>query len=120
MCHDPQLTPEAFLEEYAGLIADDATKGELARVLRFIENHSNWENSLPSQYRLKPLDCGEVTSARIAMERLAKITPRERPPIPLPEPPAAYLQRLQKRLEAIAEGEIGGVAPIVRAGGAAK
>ncbi|HZO90677.1 MAG TPA: hypothetical protein VFB38_20280 [Chthonomonadaceae bacterium] len=114
MCHDPHLTPEAFLDEYAGIIADDATKRPLAQVLRFIENHSNWENSLPPQYRLKPLDSGEVTSAQVAMAWLAKVTPREKPPIPLPEPPAAYLKRLQRRLEAIAEGKIGGVAPIVK------
>jgi hypothetical protein len=120
MCHDPHLSPEAFLDEYAGLIADAATKHSLAQVLRFLENHSNWDNSLPPQYRLKPLDCGEVTSAQIAMDRLAKVTPRETSPIPLPEPPAAYLKRLQRRLQVIAEGKIGGFAPIVHARGAAK
>jgi hypothetical protein len=118
MCHDPKLTPEASLDEYAGLIADDATKKSLALVLRFIENHSNWDNSLPPQYRLKPLDCGEVTSAQIAMDLLAKVTPRENAPITLPEPPAEYIQRLHKRLEAIAEGKIGGFAQIIHAGAA--
>ena len=120
MCRDPHLTPAAFLDEYAAIIADDATKGQLAQVLRFIENHSNWDNSLPPQYRQQPLDCGEVTSALIAMDRLTKVTPLLQSPIPLPESPAAYLARLRKRLEAIAEGKIGGTAPIVHAGKAAK
>ena len=31
--------------------------------------------------------------------------PRQHPPIPLPEPPALYLKRLQKRLDAIAAGK---------------
>jgi hypothetical protein len=113
-CCAPHLTPEAVLEEYASLIADDSTKPLLVQVLRFIENHSNWDNSLPQPYRLARLDSGTVTSAQIAMEQLAKITPRQKPPIPLPEPAAEYLQRLRKRLEALAAGQIGGVAPIVK------
>lgn len=114
MCQSAALTPDALLEEYAGLVADGKTRHRLAQVLRFIENHSNWENSLPKPYRLPPLDCGQITSAAIAQEQLAEVAPRVSPPISLPEPPALYLQRLQRRLEAVAAGNIGGVAPIVR------
>ena len=120
MCSDPNLTPDAFLDEYAAIITDDATKGQLGQILRFIENHSNWENSLPSQYRLKPLESSAVTSAQTALELLAKVKPRDNPPIPLPEPPTAYLERLKKRLEQIAAGNIGGFAPIVRTKGTEK
>ncbi len=112
MCRSPELTPEAALDKYAALIADAKTKGELAKVLRFIENHSNWQNSLPPAARLKDFDCGDVTSATIALEKLSKVVPCEKPAIPLPEPPAPYLERLRKRLEAIAAGHIGGVAPL--------
>jgi hypothetical protein len=115
MCRSPHLTPEPLLDEFAGLIADDATKRPLGQVLRFIENHSNWDNSLPPLYRLKPLRCAGITTAQIALDLLAKVRPRESPPIPLPEPPAAYLQRLRRRLEAIASGHVGGVAPIIHA-----
>jgi hypothetical protein len=114
MCRFPDRTPESLLDEYAGFIADDRTRGALARILRFIENHSNWQNSLPPAYRLRNFDCGDLTTAEAAMDALQKVAPREKPPFPLPEPPALYLKRLQKRLEAIAAGNIGGVAPIVR------
>lgn len=114
MCRSASLTPEALLDRYAGFIADDKTKGALAQILRFIENHSNWQNSLPSAYRLKNFDCGDLTTAADALKRLKRVTPRKKPPITLPEPPERYLARLQKRLESIAAGDIGGVAPIVR------
>jgi hypothetical protein len=114
MCRSPSLTPDALLDEYSGLLADGNTRHTLAQVLRFIENHSNWDNSLPKPYRLKPLDCGDITSAAIAQERLVQVVPRAKAPIVLPELPALYLKRLQSRLEAIAAGNIGGVAPIVR------
>jgi hypothetical protein len=55
-----------------------------------------------------------VTSATVAVAKLKEVVPRQQTPIPLPEPPAAYLDRLQKRLEAIAAGRIGGVSPILR------
>src|SRR5260370_5302221 len=42
----------------------------------------------------------------------AGVKPCVSPAIPLLEPPALYLGRLKKRLEAIAAGNIGGVAPI--------
>jgi hypothetical protein len=54
------------------------------------------------------------------MDRLRKIIPRENPPIPLPEPPARYLQRLDRRLQAIAAGKIGSAAPILRRKASAK
>jgi hypothetical protein len=114
MCGSASLTPDALLEEYSRLLADRKTRRTLTQVLRFIENHSNWENSLPQASRRKPLDCGDITSPAIAQEKLARVVPRAKAPIPLPEPPALYLQRLQHRLAAIANGYIGGVAPIVR------
>jgi len=114
MCRRSDLTPEALLEEYAGIVADGRTRGTLGRILRFIENHSNWQNSLPPEYRLKNFDCKDVTSASVALAKLREVVPRPKPPIPLPEPPALYLKRLQKRLDAIAAGKIGGTSPILR------
>jgi hypothetical protein len=114
MCLRPDLTPDALLDEYAGIVADERTRATLGRILRFIENHSNWQNSLPPEYRLKNLDSGDVVSAPVALAKLGAIVPREQTPIPLPEPPAQYLKRLQKRLEAIGAGKIGGTSPILR------
>jgi hypothetical protein len=106
--------PEMLLDEYVSLLANGDDAHGLSQVLRFIENHSNWDNSLPKPYRLKPLNCGDVTSAAIALERLAKVVACAKPLITLPEPPPLYLERLQQRLGAIAAGNIGAVAPIVR------
>lgn len=114
MCRFVDLTPEQVLDQYAGLIADEKTREALGRVLRYVENHSNWQNSLPASYRLKGFDVPDVASASAALKLLAEIKPCVRPAIPLLEPPAAYLGRLKKRLEAIAAGNIGGVAPIRR------
>ena len=114
MCRAPKLKPEAALDEWAGIIADDSTKAELGCVLRFIENHSNWENSLPPAYRLPALPCQPIASATNAIERLGYVVPRIKPPIPLLEPPASYMGRLRRRLDMIAAGNIGGVNPIVR------
>jgi hypothetical protein len=102
MCRSPDLTPEQVLDQYASLIADEKSRVSLGRVLRYIENHSNWQDSLPAGYRLKGLNVPEVTTASAALELLTQVTPCLRPAIPLLEPPAVYLGRLKKRLEAIA------------------
>ncbi len=112
MCRYADLTPEQLLDQYAGFIGDEKTKVALGQVLRYIENHSNWQNSLPASYRLNSLDVSEVISASAALELLAQVKPCVSPAIPLLEPPALYLGRLKKRLEVIAAGNIGGVAPI--------
>jgi hypothetical protein len=112
MCRFADLTPEQLIDRYAGFVADEKTRSVLGRVLRYIENHSNWQNSLPASYRLKGFDVPDVASASTALKLLTQVKPRARSAIPLPEPPALYLGRMKKRLEAIAAGNVGGVAPI--------
>jgi hypothetical protein len=112
MCRSADLTPEQVIDRYAGLIADVETQVDLGQVLRYIENHSNWQVSLPASSRLKNFDVPNVPSASVALGLLAQVRPRTQPAIPLPETPALYLQRLKKRLEAIAAGKIGDVSPI--------
>lgn len=112
MCRSADLTPEQVLDQYAGFIADEKTQVALGRVLRYIENYSNWQNSLPPSHRLKNFEVPELTSASAALELLAQVKPCVHPAIPLLELPAVYLGRLKKRLEAIAAGNIGGVTPI--------
>jgi hypothetical protein len=113
MCLDPNLTPEAALEEWAGIITEDDSRAGLGRVLRFIENHSNWQNSLPPRYRRPDLPCEQIATAAIAIEQLSRVKPRSHLPIALLEPPASYLARLSHRLDKIAAGQTGGVNPIV-------
>ena len=112
MCRFPDLTPEQVIDRYAALIADAETKVVLSQVLRYIENHSNWQVSLPASSRLKNFNVQNVASASVALDLLAQVRPRKDPAIPLPEPPARYLERLKKRLESIAAGKIGGASPI--------
>jgi hypothetical protein len=112
MCRSVDLTPGQLIDRYASFVADEKTRSVLGRVLRYIENHSNWQNSLPASYRLKGFDVPDVASASTALKLLTQVKPCARPAIPLLEPPALYLGRLKKRLEAIAAGNVGGVAPI--------
>lgn len=112
MCRSADLKPEHVLDQYAGFIADGKTRAALGQVLRYIENYSNWQNSLPASHRLKNFEIPEVSSASAALELLAQVKPCVNPSIPLLEPPTVYLGRLKKRLEAIAAGNIGGTAPI--------
>lgn len=111
MCRDATVTPAAVLDEFAGLVAEEGSRKRLGLVLRFIENHSNWEISLPVERRLPPFACGELKTPIEALAALETITPRARPAIALPETPAAYLTRLRRRLRTIAAGEIGGPNP---------
>jgi hypothetical protein len=113
MCRNSSLTPEAALDRWAGIVADQDTKADLGRVLRFIENHSNWQNSLPPPHRLPNLPCDGIASATNAIAVLTQVRARTHPPIVLLESPASYLARLRRRLETIAVGDIGGVNPIV-------
>ena len=112
MCRSFDLTSEQVIDRYAGFLADDRTRPTLSRVIRYIENHSNWQNSLPVARRLRNFDVPGIASPTQALELLARVKPQERPAIPLLEPPVPYLARLKKRLEAIAAGDVGGVAPI--------
>jgi len=93
-------------------MADEKTKVILGRVLRYIENNSNWQISLPERYRLKNFDLPDLTSASAALKLLGQVKPCLQPAIPLLEPPPLYLGRLKKRLEAIAAGKIGSFTPI--------
>jgi hypothetical protein len=99
---DPAATPAGVIDEFAGHVADEATQDALAQVLRFIENHSSWQASLPPEDRLEDFDCGDLASAAEALRRLNQVTSRTHPTFPLPEPPADYLQRLRQRLEVLA------------------
>lgn len=115
LCRDPSLTPEAVLEDFAALVADDDSAADLALVLRFVENHSNWQASLPERYRLPALAVAEVTTPEAALARLARVVPRASRPVELPQPPAMYLDWLHKRLARLAAGEVDGVAPLLPA-----
>ncbi|MHB1000985.1 MAG: hypothetical protein ACYC27_17215 [Armatimonadota bacterium] len=103
-CNNPALTPEKAIDEYAGHLADKATKHNLGQVIRFIENHSTWEKSIPEQYRIKSFEC-DFKSAKEALAALASVQINPKPGIPLPEPARTYLDRLKDRLQDISAAE---------------
>jgi hypothetical protein len=112
MCHDPGLTPEQVIDRFAGVMADEQSRGVLARVIRYVENNSNWQVSLPPTDRLKNFDTPDMASASVALDLLVQVKPCAHPAIPLPEAPGRYLGRLKKRLLTIASGNIGGTSRI--------
>jgi hypothetical protein len=118
MCRSPNLTPAQVIDQFAGLITDSKTRSALGQVLRYVENHSNWQVSMPAWARLKNFDVPNVKSPSAALDLLAQVRPSVNPANPLPEEPALYLRRLKKRLEAIGAGKIGTVHPIINKEGA--
>lgn len=97
-CKDRNLTPEAVIDEFAGYYtADGASKEKLTQVIRFIENHSTWEQSIPDVYRLPKLAC-RFNDAAEALKAMEEIIPIQEAVFPIPEPATVYLARLKDRL----------------------
>jgi hypothetical protein len=98
---DKTATPAGVIDEFAGFVAKDADKARLARILRFVENHSTWQESMPEKLRLPNFDTGDLDSAARALEELSFVHPRTTPKMALPEPAACYLNRIRERLNDI-------------------
>lgn len=97
-CTDSRLTPEAVIDEFAAYYTADAVSAEtMAQVIRFIENHSTWEQSIPEAYQLPPLAC-RFSEVDEALDAIEAIVPIQEPGFPIPESAAAYLNRLKDRL----------------------
>jgi hypothetical protein len=99
-CKDSTLTAGKTLDEFSGFIADKESKPILGQILRFIENHSTWEKSLPEQYRLKDFDCNYTTAGE-ALDALSKVKPNPSPDFPIPFPPDNFINRIRTRLQDI-------------------
>lgn len=112
MCRNPGLSPTKAIERFARLLATPDTSPHLARALHFLEDHSNWENSLPRQHRLPRLGLTGTASAEDARLALGRVVLRRHPGIVLPEPASEYLRRVRDRIGTIERGEAGGHAPV--------
>lgn len=107
-CQDGDLTPEAVIDEYARYLSEDADAQEtIAQVIRFVENHSTWEQSIPERYRVAELTCRFKTAdaALVALGQLQTHGIQTQHGFPLLEPPVEYLGRLKARLQDI-KGEL--------------
>jgi hypothetical protein len=94
-------TPAAVIREFAGFLAEDASATDLARVLAFVENRSSWQAAMPPGKRLFDLDCRGLDSPDRAIACLQRVVARQKPGIPLPIAPAAYIKRLTGRLRTL-------------------
>jgi hypothetical protein len=54
------------------------------------------------KYRLPDFDTGARMTAHAAMDTLARISIRAQNTLPLPQPPAAYVERLLARVKMLA------------------
>ena len=101
-CQDSDLTPEEVIDEYAGYLgADSIAQAVIAHVIRFVENHSTWEQSIPEQNRIEPFAC-RFETADAALDAVEQIRPNgNQTRFPLLESPAEYLARLKSRLHDI-------------------
>ncbi|MBN8850764.1 MAG: hypothetical protein BGO55_30325 [Sphingobacteriales bacterium 50-39] len=96
-CQDSLLRPEEVIDEFASLIADKGTAPVLGKILRFVENHSTWEASLPQAYRLHPFVV-DYPNANQALNALAGVRPITKQKFPLPITPGEFLRRVKIRL----------------------
>ena len=125
MAHDPNLTPQDVLREFAGYLVVKEDADTLFEILKFMDNKSTWEMKMPKEEKL-PLFDTRISSAEEALARLAQLRPipAEKTAISLfdfPEPkpimigeveflklewkefksPEQYLLILQTRLQAL-------------------
>ena len=99
-CTDASLTPEQGIDEFSGFIADKTSKHLLSQVIRFIENNSTWEASIPEKFQIEKLGC-DLAGIDGALQALAAVKPNPDPSFPLPETPGEYLEKLRSRLKDI-------------------
>jgi len=97
-CQAPGATPESVINEFAGCLATPESAGELAAVLRFLENRSTWTLGLPSARRLPEFTETPLASVEDAGRRLERVTLRNPCPLPLAGAPEVYLEKLRERL----------------------
>lgn len=106
--NDQTATPDEVISEFAGFVADDKTKANLAQVLKFVENNSTWQAGLPAQYRLADFDVGTLKTAVDAYDELNGVGVCLKSRFPLPDTPIAYLAKVKERLRALGGDSIPG------------
>lgn len=94
---DKHSTPDKVIDEFSNILATRKTSQNLVQVLKFIENHSSWQSSMPEKYRLPDFKCS-ISSAKQAIEMLEKVELNKKNKFPMPEPASEYIKRLKDRL----------------------
>jgi hypothetical protein len=98
MVNDVSATPESVIDEFCCFISEPQTRKTLAEIIKFIENHSNFESKLPDKYKLGKMST-TVTSAAQALTLLDTVKENSANKFPLPLGPDEYLELLKQRLE---------------------
>jgi len=106
-CREPSATPEGVIRDFAGLISEPGTAGDLTEVFRYIENRSTWQAGMPEKYRLPDFDTGSIRSAAGARDRLSGLDVRARSGFPLMGTPAALVEKLEERLDLLISRDAG-------------
>ena len=94
---DPQLAPESVISDFARLVAHPEDVDRLSDVLAWFENNSYWEEQMPEDGRLPSLPC--TLTRETVTAAAAAIRPNSSPDLPLPYPPADWLQDLQRSIQ---------------------
>ncbi len=102
-CREPELTPEQVIRDYAAIVSQPETVDDLVEIFKFIENHSTWQAGLPEQDRLENFAVDGIETPEDALERLAKVKPRDAWPHPFVQSPAAYLKKIEERLNILVD-----------------
>jgi hypothetical protein len=103
-CRDSTATPAQVINEFASYLTDKRSQDKLSQVLRFVENHSTWEASIPEKYRIKDFECKYITAAQ-ALDALAHIKANVNPAFPLSISAETYISKLKDRLQDIKANE---------------
>lgn len=96
LLRDTQREPSAILEDFARLVAHPEDVQHLAEILTWVENHSYWQEQMPSDGRLPELPC--TLSLESAQQLAAAVRPNTSPELPLPYAAGEWLQDLQRSL----------------------
>lgn len=99
-CTDPSLTPEKAIDDFSAILADKQSWQTLAQVIRFIDNNSTWEASIPALYQQKKFDC-KLKDATQALHAMETVKANPNPSFPLPDDAVNYFNKLKSRLEDI-------------------
>ncbi len=96
LSREPDMEVGKIVSDFASLMAHPADRAALDDVLRWMENHSYWQEQMPEDGKLPPMECS--LSKEEAIRAADAIRPNPKPDLPLPYPAADWLADLRRSL----------------------